>query len=138
MTKSENTKILKSVESSREAEKVIFYLDYSFFLFKSMRTFPSRWPSILLYWGIEPSQDQWPPLSFIPYKAPSAPSALPLTPPLGFLCSVQWLALSIPICSCQGLTEPLSRQLYQPPVSKHILTSASRWGGWGSTFIEAL
>jgi len=41
-----------------------------------------------------------------------------LTPPLGTLCSVQWLAVSIRLCICQPLAEPLWRQLYQAPVSK--------------------
>jgi hypothetical protein len=41
----------------------------------------------------------------------SAPSVLSLTPPLGFLGSVQCLAVSICLCICQALPEPLSRQL---------------------------
>jgi hypothetical protein len=46
-------------------------------------------PSIPLHWGIKPSQeDQGPPLPLMPGKASSAPSVLPLTPPLGSLCSV--------------------------------------------------
>ena len=36
---------------------------------------------------------------------------------------IQWLSASISLCVCQALTEPLRRQLYQPPVSKHFLTS---------------
>jgi hypothetical protein len=68
-------------------------------------------PSIPLYWGIKPSQDQGSPLPLIPGKAPSAPSVLHLTPPLGSLCSVQWLAASIHICIGQDLTEPLRRSL---------------------------
>ena len=81
-------------------------------------------PSIPLHWGIKPSQDQGPPLPLMPDKAPSAPSVLPLTPPLGSLCSVQWLTVSIWICIGQDLAEPLRRQLYQAPVSKHFLASA--------------
>ena len=46
-------------------------------------------PSIPLHWGIEPL------LPLMPDKTPSAPSVLPLTPPLGFLCSVRWLATSL-------------------------------------------
>ena len=53
----------------------------------------------------------------------SAPSVLSLTPPLGTQCSVQWLAASINLCICQVLAEPLRRQLYQAPVSKHFLAS---------------
>ena len=34
-----------------------------------------------------------------------------LTPPLGSLCSVQWLAVSICFCICQALAEHLRRQL---------------------------
>jgi hypothetical protein len=44
--------------------------------------------SIPLCWGIKPSQDPGLPLPLMPDKAPSAPSVLPLTPPLVFLCPV--------------------------------------------------
>jgi hypothetical protein len=54
---------------------------------------------------------------------PSAPSVLSLTPPLGTVCSVQWLAESICLCICQALAGPLRRQLYQASVSKHFLVS---------------
>jgi hypothetical protein len=73
---------------------------------------PPHCPSIPLHWSIKPSQNQWPPLSYMPDKAPSAPSVLPLTSPLGSLCSVQWLAASICIYIGQDLAEPLRRQLY--------------------------
>jgi hypothetical protein len=33
-------------------------------------------------------------------QTPSAPSVFSLTPALGTLCSVQWLAVSIHICIC--------------------------------------
>jgi hypothetical protein len=69
-------------------------------------------PSISLHWGIKPSQEQGPPLPLIPNKDPSSPSVLPLTPPLGSMCSVQWLD-----------AEPLRRQLYQAPVIKQFLAS---------------
>jgi hypothetical protein len=51
------------------------------------------------------------------------PYILFLAPSLGTLCSVQWMAVSIHFCICQALTEPLRRQLYQAPVSKHLLAS---------------
>jgi hypothetical protein len=56
-------------------------------------------------------------------QIPSAPSVLSLTPPLGTPCSVQWLAVSIYLCTCQDLAEPLRRQLYQAPFRKHFLAS---------------
>jgi hypothetical protein len=56
-------------------------------------------------------------------QTPSAPWVLSLAPPLGTLCSVQWLAESIHLCIFQALVEPLRRQLYQAPVSKHLLAS---------------
>ena len=61
---------------------------------------------------------------------PSTPSVLFLTPLLGTLSSVQWLAVSISLCICQALAEPLRRQLYQAPVSKHLLafTIVSEFG----------
>jgi hypothetical protein len=60
-------------------------------------------------------------------QTPSAPSVLPLTPPLGSPCSVRWLAVCIHICIGQALTEPLGGQQYQAPVSKFFLVSASVW-----------
>jgi hypothetical protein len=87
----------------------------------SMRVLPPPNPASLPYHS--PSQDQGPPLTLMPDKASSAPSVLPLTPPLGSLCSVRWLAVSLCICICQALVETLRRQLYQAPVSKHFLTS---------------
>jgi hypothetical protein len=42
----------------------------------------------------------------------SAPSVLPLTPPLGCQCSVWWLAGCIHICIGQALAVPLRGQLY--------------------------
>jgi hypothetical protein len=59
----------------------------------------------------------------MPDKSPSTSSVLPLTPPLGSLCSVQWLALSICTCIGQDLKDPLRRQLYQAPVSKHLASA---------------
>ena len=56
-------------------------------------------------------------------QTPSAPSVLSLTPPLGSQGCVQWLAWSIYLCICQALAEPLKRQLYQDPVTKHFLAS---------------
>jgi hypothetical protein len=44
-------------------------------------------------------------------QTPSAPWVLSLAPPLGTLCSVQWLAESIHLCIRQALVEPLRRQL---------------------------
>jgi len=35
--------------------------------------------------------------------------------------SVQWFAVSVCLCFCKALTEPLGRQLYQDPVSMHFL-----------------
>jgi hypothetical protein len=57
------------------------------------------------------------------FQIPSAPLVLSLTPPLGTPCSVQWLAASICLYICQALAEPLRRQLYQAPFSKHFLAS---------------
>jgi hypothetical protein len=57
------------------------------------------------------------------YEAANSFSSLgPFSAPsLGTLCSVQWLAVSIHFCICQALAEPPRRQLYQAPVSKHML-----------------
>jgi hypothetical protein len=63
-------------------------------------------PSIALHWGIKSSQNQATP-TLIPDMAPSAFSVLPLTPPLGSLCSVRWMTGWI-----QDLEEPLRKQLY--------------------------
>jgi len=57
-------------------------------------------------------------------QTPSAQSLLSLTPLMGTPFSVQWLAVSIRLCICHILAEPLRRQLYQAPVSRHLLASA--------------
>jgi hypothetical protein len=46
-------------------------------------------------------------------QTPSAPSGLSLTPSLGTLWSVQWLAASICLCICQALAEALRRLIYK-------------------------
>jgi len=63
-------------------------------------------------------------VALIGSQAPSAPSILSLTPPMGIPFSVQWLVESIRLCICQALAEPLRRQLYRAPVSTHFLASA--------------
>jgi hypothetical protein len=64
-------------------------------------------------------------------QTPSAPWVLSLAAPLGTLCFVQWMAVSIHFYISQALAEPLRRQLYQAPVSKYFLSSAivSGFGG---------
>ena len=44
-------------------------------------------------------------------QTPSAPSVFSLTPPLGTLCSVPWLAASIHLCICQIPAEPGETEL---------------------------
>jgi hypothetical protein len=56
-------------------------------------------------------------------QSPSTPLALSLTPLLGTLCSVQWLAASIHPCIFKALAGPLRRQPYQAPFSRHFLAS---------------
>jgi hypothetical protein len=56
-------------------------------------------------------------------QTPSAPWILSLAPLLGTLCSIQWVTVSIHLCICEVLAEPLRRQLYQAPVSKVLLVS---------------
>lgn len=63
-------------------------------------------------------------------QTPSAPSVLSLSPPLGTLFLVQWLASSTCLCICQALGDPLRRQLYQAPVNMHFLASTSVWVSW--------
>ena len=58
-------------------------------------------------------------------QTPSALSVLSLTSPLGILCSVQWLAACICLCTSQALAEPLRRQLYQ---AQHFLASTIVFG----------
>jgi len=67
----------------------------------------------------------------------SDPSVLSLTPPWGTLFSVQWLAVSICLCICQVLAEPLRRQLYQAPDSKHFLASTTVTGFGGCVWDES-
>jgi hypothetical protein len=56
-------------------------------------------------------------------QIPSVPSVFSLTFSLRTPCSVQSLAESIHFSICQYLAEPLRRQLYQAPISKHMLAS---------------
>jgi hypothetical protein len=74
-------------------------------------TYPllSHLPSIPLHCGIKALQDQRPPVQLIQDKAPSAPSVLPLTPPLGSLCSVRWLTV------IRGTISYKSYQLFVAP-----------------------
>jgi hypothetical protein len=58
-------------------------------------------------------------------QTPSALSVLSLTPPLWSPCSVQRMAVSIHLWICQALAEPLRRQLYKAPDSKHFLASTT-------------
>jgi hypothetical protein len=64
-------------------------------------------------------------------KTSSPPWLLSLAPTLGTLCSIQWMAVSIHFNICQTQADPLRRQLYQAPVTKHLLASTivSRFGG---------
>jgi hypothetical protein len=56
-------------------------------------------------------------------QTPSAPWVRSLAPPLGTLCSVQWLTVSIHFCICQSLAKSRRRQPYQAPVSKLLLAT---------------
>jgi hypothetical protein len=67
------------------------------------------WPSSWELRGVWLIDTVAPPMGL---QTPSAPSVLSLTPLLGTLCSVQWLAISTYLCICQVLTEPLRRQSY--------------------------
>jgi hypothetical protein len=64
-------------------------------------------------------------------QTPSAPWILSLAPPLGTLCFIQWMTVSIHFCICQALPRPHRRELNQVPVSKHLLasTTVSEFGG---------
>jgi hypothetical protein len=82
------------------------------------------------------SGGMWPLVTVAPHmglQTPSVPSVSSPTPPSGTHRSVQWLAVIICLCICQ--TEPLWRQPYQAPVSKHfqVSTIASGFGDsiWG-------
>ena len=55
---------------------------------------------------------------------PSAPFSLFSNSSIKVPSSVQWLAESICLCICQSLADPLRRQPYQAPVSKHFMASA--------------
>jgi hypothetical protein len=78
-----------------------------------------------LVWGYLLVHIAVPPMGL---QTPLAPWVLSLAPSLGNLCSVQWMAVSIHFCICQALAEPLRRQLYQAPVSKHLLVSTIESG----------
>jgi hypothetical protein len=71
------------------------------------------------------------------FQTPSASWVLSLAPSLGTFCSVQWMIVSIHFCICQALAKAFRKQLYQNPVSRHVLASAivSGHGGclWDSS-----
>jgi hypothetical protein len=56
-------------------------------------------------------------------QSPPTSSVLSLTTLLGILCSVQWLAVSIPLYICKALAGPPGRQPYQAPFSMNFLAS---------------
>jgi hypothetical protein len=85
-------------------------------------------PCVLFGWGFSPWElwgDWLVDIVFLSMglKTPSSPSVLSLTPPFGTPCSVQWVAMSICLCTYQSLLEPLRSQVYQAPISKHFWTS---------------
>jgi hypothetical protein len=64
---------------------------------------------------------------------PSAPLVLSLTPPLGTLCSVPWLAESIHLCIGQASSEILRRQHLSGSCQQGIHNSVWVWWlyvGW--------
>ena len=85
-------------------------------------------PCVLFGWWFRPWKlwGYWwvhivvPPMVLQP---PSAPSVLSPAPPLGTPWSVWWLAVNIHLYISQPLEEPLTKQLYQAPVSKHLVAS---------------
>ena len=92
-------------------------------------------PNVLLGWWFRPWEVWLVDIVVLPMglQTPSAPSVLSLTPPLGTLWSVQWLADSILLCICQALEEALRRQLYPVPVSMCFLASTI-----GSEFCDCI
>ena len=54
-------------------------------------------------------------------QTPSPLWILSITLPLVTQCSVQWLGVSIYLCTCQVLAETLRRQPYQAPVIKTLV-----------------
>jgi hypothetical protein len=62
-------------------------------------------------------------LPLMELQTPSATWVLSLAPPLETVCSVRRMAVCFHLCICQAQAEPLRRQLYQAPVSKHLLAS---------------
>ena len=77
------------------------------------------WFSPCELWGYWWVHFVFPSIGLQTLSAPWVPS---LAPSLETGCSVQWLPESNHLCICQVLSEPLRRQLYQAPVSKHLLS----------------
>jgi hypothetical protein len=80
-------------------------------------------PCVIICWWLNPWEFWGVWLVYIVLPTPSAPSVLSLTPLLGTPRSAQWSATDLHLCICQALPEPLRRQLYQAPLSKHFLAS---------------
>jgi hypothetical protein len=81
-------------------------------------------PSIPLHWGIKPSKEQGPSLPLMLDKAPSAPSVLSLTPPLGVPVLSLMVGFKHPYLYWSGSGRASQETADQAPVSKHFLTSA--------------
>jgi hypothetical protein len=81
-------------------------------------------PRVLFGWWFNP-WEPWPGSIWLVDNdvLPSAPLDLSPTLPLGTACLVQWLAVSIHLCTCEALSKSLRRQVYQAPVSKYFLAS---------------
>ena len=88
-----------------------------------MRLEPWFPPCVLFSWWSSPQEllEVWPvdtvasPMGLQIPSAPSVPS------PSGTPNTVQWLAVSIHLCICQALTDPLRRQIYQTPSCQQAL-----------------
>lgn len=81
--------------------------------------------------GLDPGSSGgtgWFILLFLLWCCKPLPWVLSLAPPLGTVCSVQWIAVSSHFCISQALAEPLRSQQNQTPVSKHLLASIIVFG----------
>jgi hypothetical protein len=58
----------------------------------------------------------------------STPSVTSPTLESGTASSIQWMTVSIHLCICQTLADPLRRQPYQAPISKHFPASTTASG----------
>jgi hypothetical protein len=113
------------IELPQDQGLLLLLMSYKVILCHKPQPEPSVPPCVLFGWFFSPWEFWLVDIVTLPMelKMPSVPSVLSLIPPLGTQCSDHWLALSIYLCICQALAEPLRRKPNLAPLCKDLLAS---------------